>query len=112
MAAANYNLIIDQGSDFAIELKLSETGIPTDLTGYSVRAQMRKKASSFTATAAFTCNITDAINGIINMSLDNTTTAGIKAGIYYYDLEIFTAADAFVERLLKGKATVDAEVTR
>ena len=112
MAAANYNLIIDQGSDFAIELKLTETGIPTDLTGYSVRAQMRKKASSTAITATFTTSITDAVNGIINMSLSNTITKDIKAGTYYYDLEIFTAADAVVERLLKGKACVDAEITK
>jgi len=36
----------------------------------------------------------------------------LAPGLYYYDLEIYTSGDAIVTRILEGKVTVDAEVTR
>ena len=44
--------------------------------------------------------------------MDNATSAAVPAGWYYYDLEIFTAGDVAVQRLLKGKAEVTPEVTK
>ena len=42
MPAARYDLIIDQGSDFALELTIKDNGSPKDLTLWSGRAQLRK----------------------------------------------------------------------
>ena len=41
MSAARYDLVIDQGSDFAIEFTVAEAGTAKNLTGYSARAQLR-----------------------------------------------------------------------
>ena len=112
MTAANYNLIIDQGSDFAIQLTLSESGVAQDLTGFSARAQLRSKKTDENIAATFVCTITDATNGVLTMELANASTAGLSAGIYYYDLELYTADDANVTRLIEGQATVTQEVTR
>jgi hypothetical protein len=112
MAAGNFNLSIDQGSNFSIGLTISEDTIPKNLTGYEARAQMRTKKSSDTITASFVCTITDAVNGVLVMSMANSVTELIDEGKYYYDLELFTAADAQVSRLLQGSVNVDAEVTR
>ena len=112
MTAANYNLIIDQGSDFAIQLTLSEAGNVKDLTGYSARGQLRSKKTDENIAATFVCTITDATNGVLTMELANASTAGLSAGIYYYDLELYTADDANVTRLIEGQATVTQEVTR
>ena len=42
MSAARYNLIIDQGTDFALEFIVKESGTAKDLSsGFSARAQIR-----------------------------------------------------------------------
>ena len=113
MAAATYNLVIDQGSDFTIDLVVKEQGSVKNLTNYSARAQLRtKKDASGSAAASFTCTITDAAAGAITMDLPNSVSSGIAAGRYYYDLEIFTASDTVVKRLIQGEVTLNQEVTR
>jgi len=113
MAAATYNLVIDQGSDFTLDLVVKESGSVKNLTGYSARAQLRtKKDASGNAAASFTCTVTDATAGAIRMELPNATSTGISAGRYYYDLEIHTGSDAVVKRLIQGEVTLNQEVTR
>ena len=112
MTAARYDLVIDQGSDFAIEFTVNESGSAKNLTGYTARAQLRPTKSSSTLTATFTCGIPTPANGKISMSLTNGTTAGLAAGRFFYDLEIFTVSDTLVQRLLFGEVTVTQEVTR
>ena len=112
MAAANYDIIIDQGSDFAVQLTLTEDDAPKNLSGYDARAQLRTKKTSTTVSAEFECNIIDADRGTINMAMRNDVNQDLAPGIYYYDLEIHTPNDAIVVRLIQGKATVTQEVTR
>jgi len=112
MAAATYNLVIDQGSDFVIDLVVKESGSVKDLTNYSARAQLRTKKDAADTAASFTCTITSASEGKIKMELPNSDSSAISAGRYYYDLEIFTASDAIVKRLIQGEVTLNQEVTR
>tara|TARA_B110000259_G_scaffold176549_1_gene212811 strand:- start:734 stop:1072 length:339 start_codon:yes stop_codon:yes gene_type:complete len=112
MSAARYDLVIDQGSDFAIEFTVAEAGTAKNLSGYSARAQLRAKKSSSSVSATFTCTIPTPANGKINMSLPNGTSAALTAGRFFYDLEIYTSSDAFVNRLLYGEVTLTQEVTR
>ena len=112
MSAADYNLIVDQGSEFAVEFTLKEDGSVKDLTGYSARAQMRKIKTASTVAATFTCTIAIPTNGVVKMVLDNATTKNLAAGRYFYDLEIHTASDAIVTRIMQGEVEVTQEVTR
>jgi hypothetical protein len=112
MTAARYDLVIDQGSDFAIEFTVNESGSAKNLTGYTARAQLRPTKSSSTLTATFLCGIATPANGKISMTLTNTVTTGLAAGRYFYDLEIFTSSDTLVQRLLFGEVTITQEVTR
>ena len=48
MSAARYDLVIDQGSDFAIEFTVNESGSAKNLSGYSARAQLRPSKNSST----------------------------------------------------------------
>ena len=91
---------------------MKEDGSAKDLSDYSARAQMRTKKSSADIAATFTCTVTDASAGKFTMKLSNATTKDLSAGTYFYDIELFTASDANVTRLLEGTATVTAEVTR
>ena len=112
MSAASYNIIMDQGADFAIQLTISENGSAKDLTSYSSRSQMRLKKTDTSAAASFVCTVTDSANGVLKMEMGNTVTAGLLAGIYFYDLELYTASDAYVIRILGGQVTVTQEITR
>ena len=113
MTAAVYNLVIDQCSDFAINLTIKELGAVKNLTGYSARAQMRSSRTSSTVAATFTCTVlTPATDGIVKMQLGNAVSSALTAGRFFYDLEIHTSADAVVRRLIQGEVTLNPEVTR
>jgi len=68
MAAANYDLTIDQGSTFVIDITINEGGSAKDLTGYSARAQMRSTKTAATVAGTFTCTIPVPSNGIVKWS--------------------------------------------
>lgn len=112
MSAARYNLVIDQGSDFAVDFTVNEDGSVKNLTGFSARAQMRATKASSTIAATFTCTIPTPTDGTIRMSLPHATSSGMSAGRYFYDLEIFTAGDAAVTRIMQGEVDLTQEVTR
>ena len=132
MTAARYDLIIDQGSDFSLELTVKENGTAKSLTKWHGRAHLRKNKED-TATAAtfsFDMNHDEAGNqpadktGKMTMSLPYTTTDDLAAGIYHYDVEIYynnsatpataetISAVTQVKRLFGGTATVTREITR
>ena len=111
MSAGIYNLTIDQGSDFAVGFQIDEEGVAKDLTNYLARAQIRTTKTS-AVSGSFTCVISDALAGKIQMTLTNADSAVIPSGLYYYDMEIYTAGDASVTRMLEGTVTINQEVTR
>lgn len=112
MAAGNYDIIIDQGSDFALQVQMQENDAFVNLSTHTVRAQLRPTPTSNTLTATFTCTISDAANGILSMQMPYATTANISPGKYYYDLEVENTFSNTVSRLLQGVARVTPEVTR
>ena len=112
MSAGTYNLVIDQGSDFALDLVIKQSGSALDLTNYTGRAQLRTSVAASSTSATFTVSITNAANGALKMQLPAATSSGISAGQYVYDLEIFTANNSIVKRIMQGEATITPEVTR
>ena len=112
MAAGKYDIVIDQGSDFAIEVQIQQNSANVNLSTHSARAQLRPTPTSSTKTADFTCSIVTASQGRIKMSLGNSVTANISNGKYYYDLELVNSSDSSVTRLIEGVARVTPEVTR
>ena len=112
MSAARYNLVIDQGSDFAISFTVKEDGSAKNLTGYSARAQMRTSRNATSIAATFTCTIATPTDGTVVMSLANGVSSGLTAGTYVYDLEVFTANNVSVTRLIQGSVDLTQEVTR
>ena len=106
------NLVIDQGSTFTANVFLETTqSTPWNLTGWSVRGQMRKSYNSDDATATFTASH-DGKGGKITITLTATQTAAIKKGDYLYDLEIYQGDPEVVHRVVEGKIKVYPEVTK
>lgn len=110
MSAGKYNIFIEQGSDFSLQLTVQEDGSAKNLSGYSVRGQLRTTIDAASAAASFTGTIVNASAGILTVSLPFSTTESLSTGLYNYDIEIFTSGS--VQKLLKGVATVTGEVTR
>ena len=112
MSAGTYNLVIDQGSDFALDLVIKQSGSALDLSNYSGRAQLRTSVDASSVSATFTVTKTNASGGALKMELQAATSSALSAGQYVYDLEIYTSGDSTVKRILQGTATITPEVTR
>ena len=111
--AAYVELYMDQGTTFRNVIYLTDdiTSATVNVSGYTVRSQMRRSYYSTNATANIICTITDAANGEITMSLPAGNTSNIKAGRYLFDLE--TVDTLYVtNRVLEGIITVTPEITR
>ena len=112
MSAGTHNITIDQGADFSLTFTISDGGSAKNLTSYSVRGDLRKKKEDSSPAAQFTGSVVTAGSGIAKVVLANSITKNLTEGIYLYDIEIFTASDAEVIRILQGTANVTREITR
>lgn len=109
--ATKTNLLIDQGSDFATTLSITDSNnIAFNLVGWTPRGQMRKSFSS-TTSYQFTVTVSNATGGEISVSLPAATSAAMTAGRYVYDIEIENDGGA-ITRVLEGIVTLTPEVTR
>lgn len=94
-------------------------GLPVNLTGCTIRGQIRKKALSTTITATLTCTIVNASEGRYRWELSAAQTGAIVAGEkvtdttsqYVWDLELVDTAGR-VTPLYYGACIVLREVTR
>lgn len=110
MAAAQYDIIVEQHQDFARAFSLAENGVPIDLTNHTFTAQLRERTQATTG-YNFEVTVVDALQGLINMVMTDTITSTITPGWHVYDL-IMTRPDGDKVRLLEGQAQVKAGVTR
>lgn len=117
---ATLNLEIRQGADFAPTLRLKNptTGLPVDLTGAVLRAQIRKTPLATAVVKSFAFDYVDRPNGIVVMKLTAAETASIKAvddpkssdNKYFWDLEM--GVGGFITHLVDGEVMMYREVTR
>lgn len=109
--AVRKDIVIDQGSDVSITINITgDDDLPTDLTGCSLRSQIRKHPASNTY-YSFTCTITNAIAGSASLILGANVTANITGGRYLYDVELVDSSN-LVTRIFEGICTVTSEITR
>lgn len=112
MPAAQYDLVIDQGSDFEISIAIEEDGSPMDLSNHNARAIIR---SSYDATQPSAGFVTSKSGSTVTIKLAHTVTKNLTRGTYVYDVEIYegtSGSETSVTRILQGKAKVTPEVTK
>jgi hypothetical protein len=125
MPAGRYNLLIEQGATFEIELQYKDSnGAVVDLTGYSGRLQIRPSIGSPTAYLCLSSSLnadgtglnfsgsngtTPPVSGSIGVYISATTSSMLTFNTGVYDLEI--ASGSFVTRLLQGNVQLSKEVT-
>lgn len=88
----------------------SGSGAPLNLTGYTVKSQMRKSYGSNTA-YDFTSEVYDAVTGRIRIKLTADQSEAIPAGRYLYDVEI-TSPSGGKKRVVEGIVTVTPQITQ
>ena len=105
------NITIDQGTDFSSNIDVTDAdGDTVNLTGYTVKGQIRKSYQSSTA-VDFTCTVSNAAAGIITIALTAAQSNGMKAGRFVYDVEM-TSSGGAKTRVLEGQVEITPGVTQ
>jgi hypothetical protein len=122
MAAGVYTLEVEQGSTKTIQIQYKDSeGAPIDITGYSGRGQIRRRASDADPLAAFEVTVSGPLTGVVDVVLPATALAGARLqGASYgdktvaaYDIELYKTDDVDdVIRLLNGVCNISPEVTK
>lgn len=106
MAARSVNLTVEQGTDFTSTFTIKNPdGTVLPLTGYTVTAKLAKHPSA-SSTTSFQTSIT-AATGKITLTLNNSVTADLAPGRYYYDVVIESSGGS-VTRVIEGMVLVTA----
>ena len=111
-----YDMTIYQGASFDTTLtwKVGDPATPVNLTGYTARLQVRTSVdAATTALELTTANggiVLGGAAGTVALAVTAAATATLSPGYYVYDLELVNGAT--VTRLVEGRVTVSAEVTR
>jgi len=106
--AEKANITIDQGTSFETSIDVADdNGDPTDLSGFTGAAQMRKH---YTSSNSYAFSVAVA-NGSVTLSMNAATTGNIASGRYVYDCEL-TSSSNVVTRIVEGIVTITPQVTR
>lgn len=117
MAAASYDITIEQGATFLLPLLWKDPqGDPVDLTGYSAKMQVRRKAGSVDPPLLDLSSTNGGITlgdaaGTIVITASATQTTAMTGRTGVYDLEL-TSPTGVVTRLVEGAVDIHPEVTR
>ncbi len=116
MDSAEYNITIVQGASWKRTLTVDNgaaTPVAIDISGCSIRSQIRKKADS---TAVLDMNtpdeitLTDPINGQFQILIPASVTSLFPKGLYKWDLFI-KWPNGEVDRWWYGEVTLEANIT-
>lgn len=122
------DIIAQQGATWNWTLNCISNGSAMQLTGYSVRGQIRKSYTSSTVVAEISCSITNESLGEISCSVSASTSSGITActrkvtesnylsfsgvGVYVLDIEIYKGTPETVYNVFSSNLFVNPEVTK
>jgi len=115
------NLLIRQGATLGPHVVTARNPdtTPVNLTGATIRGQIRKTALNPVITIALTVTMTDAVNGVFEFGLTDEQTAALVAGEtqgdpaskYVWDMEMEDSVGRVLP-LFYGDVAIFREVTR
>ena len=86
---------------------------PVDITGYTVKMQVRQKIGSPVILEISTANgrvTLIPLSGIINLQVAASDTASLPPGLYRYDLDL-TDTNGFVTKFIEGSFEIRGSIT-
>lgn len=109
--ALSLDLYIDQGSDFTTVMPpvTNPDGSVLNLTGYTPSCLIRLSYATVYAVAV-NAAVTNAVGGIITLSLPNVETAGLNSTRWVYDV-IITDGGGIITKVFEGIVLVNPAVT-
>ena len=111
MAVFNTNLVIYKFTDFeqSFVLEDSRSNSEKNLTGFSATCKMQRTLNLGSLTE-FTISFPNRLEGKVSISLNDTQTALIEEGKYFYEL-MLTDPNDVTERVIEGIVIVKHPVT-
>ena len=111
MAAIPLNLLMEKGTDFdaTFNIQNEDNTTPLNLTGYTAEAKL-KKSYYAAASTSFVVEFVDRYNGILKISLTNSTSSGLDPRRYVYDI-VLTSPQSVKTRVIEGIIEVTPGVT-
>lgn len=106
---------IDQGTDFSTYINLNDddTNLAQNVSGYIITGQLRRSLVSTTPVESLYCEVSDAANGEIYISLAASNTANLKPGSYFYDVKVVDVNSSnATSRLIEGIIIVTPAITK
>jgi hypothetical protein len=82
---ANYDFVVLQNATSRLQLTVTQSGAPMNLSGYTIDSDLCSIADGGQV-ASFVPTIVNAASGIVQLLLPPATTSGIEAGRYNYDV--------------------------
>lgn len=108
---AKQNLQVVRGDTLTLVATMTTDGVtPIDITGRTYAMQIRTSPDATSATATFTCTVTNAAGGVVTCTLAASTTATLDPQNYSYDLQ--ETASGVVSTIMSGIVKVVADTTR
>lgn len=117
MKPARIDLHIYKGSTFmkSFQWKTGDVPTPVDLTGCSIKMQIRENPGTTVLAEFSTANnkieITDAVNGKFRLFISNTESTDYLFKSGKYDIEVTFPVTNHVYRVLQGYVAIDSEIT-
>lgn len=108
---AKHDIKTWRNDTLAINFELSIDGAPIDLSGATIRMQVRPDYGSNTLTLAFTEGSGITVSGANNNMIEVKKLINIASGNYVYDLEA-QFANTDVKTYVKGNFTVSEDSTK
>ena len=114
--AAYQDLYLDKSVDFTEKITLTDDyGNPYDLTAFSIKTQAKISYTSPNVALLFVSTVSDAANGIITLTANNSVTANIipnNVGKLVYDVIIKDNTTNKITRVVEGQILVSPSVSR
>lgn len=104
--ATRYDFVIDQGSEFSLEVELMTDEGEPDTAEYSAFGKLKKHYTS-TNSYSFDCSVS---NSVLLIAMESSYSANCVPGRYVYDVEVVNSSNA-VFRVLEGVVTIAPNVT-
>tara|TARA_R110000772_G_scaffold40733_1_gene95141 strand:+ start:1350 stop:1694 length:345 start_codon:yes stop_codon:yes gene_type:complete len=110
---ATYNIEAYQGATYTLNMTYKIDNSVVNLTGYTAAMQVRSAPSSASTILSLESGAEITLGGALGtiaVEVSATVMAAVAAGNYQYDFDLDSGSQ--VTRLIRGKFTVVAEITK